>query len=122
MVRLYTAHISHTFSPRLFPRQVTTLKEGVHSGGAGGIVPSSFRILRNLLDRLEDSNTGRLLVDDLHVEIPSQRVEQAQVGTASSSPLGISFHQKSDGCVCVCVCVWACVKASGSVPGQQGPL
>ena len=44
--------------------------EGVHSGDACGIVPSSFRILRQLLSRLEDEATGRILPDGLHVEIP----------------------------------------------------
>ena len=41
--------------------QVNVLREGVHSGDASGIVPSSFRIMRQVLDRLEDSATGRLL-------------------------------------------------------------
>jgi len=58
--------------------KVTTLKEGLHSGAAGGIVASSFRVLRNVLERLEDSHTGHLLLDELHVDIPAQRVEQAQ--------------------------------------------
>lgn len=39
---------------------VTVLKEGVHSGSASGIVPSSFRILRKLLDRIENSETGEI--------------------------------------------------------------
>ena len=38
---------------------VEVLNEGVHSGDASGVVPSSFRIARQLLDRLEDSRTGR---------------------------------------------------------------
>jgi acetylornithine deacetylase/succinyl-diaminopimelate desuccinylase-like protein len=37
---------------------VEVLDEGVHSGDASGIVPSSFRILRRLLSRLEDEETG----------------------------------------------------------------
>ncbi|MGH9771697.1 MAG: M20/M25/M40 family metallo-hydrolase, partial [Candidatus Acidiferrales bacterium] len=37
---------------------VDILTEGVHSGGSGGIVPSSFRIVRHLLDRVEDSSSG----------------------------------------------------------------
>jgi acetylornithine deacetylase/succinyl-diaminopimelate desuccinylase-like protein len=49
---------------------VEVLTEGVHSGMAGGVVPSSFRILRRLLDRVEDSATGKILVDALHVGIP----------------------------------------------------
>ncbi|MCX8517146.1 MAG: M20/M25/M40 family metallo-hydrolase, partial [Rhodoferax sp.] len=40
--------------------KVQILTEGVHSGDASGLVPSSFRILRQVLDRLEDSATGRL--------------------------------------------------------------
>jgi acetylornithine deacetylase/succinyl-diaminopimelate desuccinylase-like protein len=55
---------------------VEVLTEGVHSGMAGGVVPSSFRILRQLLDRVEDSATGRILVDALHVDIPDDRLRQ----------------------------------------------
>ncbi|HYH49566.1 MAG TPA: M20/M25/M40 family metallo-hydrolase [Acidimicrobiia bacterium] len=55
---------------------VEVLTEGVHSGMAGGVVPSSFRILRRLLDRVEDSATGKVLVDALHVEIPADRLRQ----------------------------------------------
>jgi acetylornithine deacetylase/succinyl-diaminopimelate desuccinylase-like protein len=49
------------------------LRIGQHSGGAGGIVPSSFRILRELLDRLEDSATGEVLLPEAHVTIPADR-------------------------------------------------
>ena len=58
--------------------RVDILEEGVHSGDASGIVPSSFRILRMLLDRIEDVNTGKLLVAEMHDPIPQQRVEQAE--------------------------------------------
>lgn len=57
---------------------VSVLNEGVHSGDASGVVPSSFRVLRQLLSRLEDETTGRILIDALHVEIPEQRLQQAQ--------------------------------------------
>jgi acetylornithine deacetylase/succinyl-diaminopimelate desuccinylase-like protein len=57
---------------------VKVLTEGVHSGAAGGIVPSSFRILRSLLSRIEDEATGRMILPDLFVEIPSDRLKQAQ--------------------------------------------
>ena len=57
---------------------VDVLTEGVHSGDASGIVPSSFRILRILLDRLEDAATGRILPEWLHVEIPPQRADEAR--------------------------------------------
>ncbi len=57
---------------------VKVLHEGVHSGDASGVVPSSFRLLRQLLSRLEDEATGRIIVEGLHVEIPAERVEQAR--------------------------------------------
>ncbi len=56
---------------------VNVLNEGVHSGDASGIVPSSFRLLRQLLSRLEDENTGRIRVEGLFVEVPAERQEQA---------------------------------------------
>ena len=55
------------------------LTEGVHSGSAGGIVPSSFRVLRKVLSRIEDEQTGQLLLDDLFVDIPEQRDTQARL-------------------------------------------
>jgi acetylornithine deacetylase/succinyl-diaminopimelate desuccinylase-like protein len=57
---------------------VEILSEGVHSGHASGIVPSSFRIARQLLNRIDDSATGRVLVPELHAEIPHERLRQAQ--------------------------------------------
>ena len=57
--------------------RVDVLTEGVHSGAAGGIVPSSFRIARALLDRIEASGDGRLLIDELFPEIPEERRVQA---------------------------------------------
>ncbi len=54
------------------------LSEGVHSGGAGGIVPSSFRVLRKLLSRIEDDDNGKLLPDVLYADLPVQRTEQAR--------------------------------------------
>ena len=58
--------------------KVEVLTEGVHSGDASGLVPSSFRILRQVLDRLEDSKTGRLLPESFHCAIPADRVEQSR--------------------------------------------
>ena len=57
---------------------VEILSEGVHSGHASGIVPSSFRIARQLLNRIDDAATGRVLLPELHAEIPAERVEQAR--------------------------------------------
>ncbi len=58
---------------------VKVLEQGVHSGDASGVVPSSFRIARLLLDRLEDSKTGAILPKAFHAEIPAGRVAQAKV-------------------------------------------
>ena len=57
---------------------VRVLTEGVHSGDASGIVPSSFRLTRALLSRLEDEATGAIKLQDLYVQIPPQRIEQAK--------------------------------------------
>jgi acetylornithine deacetylase/succinyl-diaminopimelate desuccinylase-like protein len=58
--------------------EVEVLTEGVHSGDAGGVVPSSFRIARQLLSRIEDEETGELLPRELYAPIPEDREEQAQ--------------------------------------------
>ena len=57
---------------------VEVLGEGVHSGDGGGIVPSSFRIARFLLERLEDAASGRILPPELYAEIPPERLAQAR--------------------------------------------
>jgi acetylornithine deacetylase/succinyl-diaminopimelate desuccinylase-like protein len=62
--------------------KVEVLTEGIHSGDASGLVPSSFRILRQVLDRLEDSKTGELLPESFHCEVPAARVAQAQATAA----------------------------------------
>ncbi|MEO8345109.1 MAG: M20 family metallopeptidase [Betaproteobacteria bacterium] len=57
---------------------VEVLTEGVHSGDASGIVPSSFRVARRILDRLEDSATGKVLPPEFHSPIPAERAMQAK--------------------------------------------
>ena len=57
---------------------VQVLKEGVHSGDAGGIIASSFRIIRHLLGRLEEASTGTILPAVFYEAIPQQRQEQAR--------------------------------------------
>jgi acetylornithine deacetylase/succinyl-diaminopimelate desuccinylase-like protein len=70
---------------------VDVLTEGVHSGAASGIVPSSFRVARQLLSRLEDESSGRILPAELHADIPAQRLQQA--GRAAEV-LGESVYRK----------------------------
>lgn len=58
--------------------KIEVLKNGIHSGLGSGIVPSPFLILRQLFDRIEDSRTGAIIVDELKVEIPKQHQEQSK--------------------------------------------
>jgi acetylornithine deacetylase/succinyl-diaminopimelate desuccinylase-like protein len=67
------------------------LTEGVHSGSAGGIVPSCFRVLRRMLSRIEDQNTGKILLDELNVDIPEERKQQARM---AAEVLGDSVYRK----------------------------
>ncbi len=62
--------------------RIEVLTEGVHSGDASGIVASSFRVARILLDRIEDAQTGQTRLPELEVEIPAQRREQAAAASA----------------------------------------
>lgn len=71
--------------------RVELIREGVHSGDASGIVPSSFRVLRNLLDRLEDSETGHIRPAALQVTIPEARRRQA---AHAAQVLGDRVHSK----------------------------
>lgn len=84
--------------------RVDILTEGVHSGDASGVVPSSFRVLRNVLDRLEDSATGRLLPEVFHCEVPTERMAQAR---ATADILGDELFRRFP---------WAHHDCGGSTP------
>ncbi len=56
---------------------------GLHSGSASGVVPSSFRILRSLLERVEDAETGQIRLAELNVDIPQDRRDQAAAAIAA---------------------------------------
>ncbi|MDA8296801.1 MAG: M20/M25/M40 family metallo-hydrolase [Actinomycetota bacterium] len=72
--------------------EVQVLDVGVHSGMAGGIVPDSFRIARQLLSRLEDEQTGELRLQALHVEVPEhRRHEIAELAEALGGAAAESF-------------------------------
>jgi acetylornithine deacetylase/succinyl-diaminopimelate desuccinylase-like protein len=71
--------------------KVEVLTEGIHSGDASGLVPSSFRVMRQVLDRLEDSATGRLLPASFHCEVPAERIEQAR---ATAAILGDEIYRR----------------------------
>ncbi len=71
--------------------KVEVLGEGVHSGDASGVVPSSFRILRQLLSRLEDEATGAVRPASFYVQIPAERLDQAKRAAAA---LGETVYTK----------------------------
>ena len=71
--------------------EVRVLDEGVHSGDASGVVPSSFRIMRQLLSRLEDEATGAVQPSEFYAQIPPERVMQARTAAAS---LGDAVYTK----------------------------
>jgi len=91
--------------------KVEILTEGVHSGDASGLVPSSFRILRQLLDRLEDSHSGQLLPEAFHCQVPVERVDQARLAAAT---LGQEVWRRFP---------WACGADGGaSLPTTTDPV
>jgi acetylornithine deacetylase/succinyl-diaminopimelate desuccinylase-like protein len=91
--------------------KVEILTEGVHSGDSSGLVPSSFRILRHVLDRLEDSKTGRLLPEAFHCDIPADRIEQSR---ATAKILGDEVWKRFP---------WACGADGGpTLPTTSDPL
>lgn len=61
---------------------VEVLSEGVHSGAASGLVPSSFRVARRLLDRIDDSATGTVRSPVFHAQVPDDRELEAQAAGA----------------------------------------
>jgi acetylornithine deacetylase/succinyl-diaminopimelate desuccinylase-like protein len=67
------------------------LTEGVHSGAASGIVPSSFRVIRHALDKLEDAATGAARLEALHADVPEERLAQAR---AAAEVLGDMVFRK----------------------------
>jgi acetylornithine deacetylase/succinyl-diaminopimelate desuccinylase-like protein len=71
--------------------RVDVLREGVHSGTASGVVPSSFRVLRELLARVEDVHSGAILADELNTPIPADRRSQAE---AAAKVLGETVSAK----------------------------
>ena len=67
--------------------RVDVLSEGVHSGTASGVVPSSFRTARQLISRVEDEDSGQIKTEALHADIPEQRLEQAKLAAETLQEL-----------------------------------
>lgn len=53
-------------------------KNGYHSGEVGGIVPETFRIVRNLIDRIDDSKTGKV-TSEFDAELPDWKDKEVKL-------------------------------------------
>jgi acetylornithine deacetylase/succinyl-diaminopimelate desuccinylase-like protein len=71
--------------------EVSLLTEGVHSGDGTGVIASSERVVRMLLERIEDTHTGEIRLSNLHTKIPAQRVAQAK---RTASTIGADVYTK----------------------------
>ena len=76
--------------------RVDVIEEGWHSGMASGLVPSSFRLVRILLDRIEDAATGQVLLDAAHVDIPEHRRAEAKAMADALDGTGEDFGLVGD--------------------------
>jgi acetylornithine deacetylase/succinyl-diaminopimelate desuccinylase-like protein len=83
--------------------EIAVLEEGIHSGGYGGIAPSTFRIMRMLFERLEDASTGNLLPKGFHCPIPLERLREAE---ATARIMGDDVWKKLP---------WSCGQDGGAV-------
>jgi acetylornithine deacetylase/succinyl-diaminopimelate desuccinylase-like protein len=63
---------------------VRVLDSAQHSGTASGVVPSSMRIMRSLLDRIEDAATGEILLPELHAPVPEDRLAEIKASVAAA--------------------------------------
>ncbi len=70
---------------------VDVLTEGVHSGDASGVVASSFRVARALLERIDDTHSGMVRHAEFHAAIPHERIDQAR---AAGEVLGSNLWQR----------------------------
>ncbi len=58
--------------------EIGVLQQGVHSGDAGGVVADPFRLLRQLLERIEEPGSGRIRLPECHCPIPKHRLAEAE--------------------------------------------
>jgi acetylornithine deacetylase/succinyl-diaminopimelate desuccinylase-like protein len=72
--------------------EIEVCADDPHSGRASGVLPSAYRISRMLLDRIEDSTSGRVLLDTAHVDIPVHRIDEARIAAAAFPRLSGSFR------------------------------
>jgi acetylornithine deacetylase/succinyl-diaminopimelate desuccinylase-like protein len=103
---------------------VAVVREGLHSGDVSGMVPSTFRIARSLLSRVEDERTGEIRLRACRVDVPPERVEQARATAAEIGAIADRYPfvdgagpTTADGAEQLLVRTWS---ASLSVVGADG--
>ena len=104
--------------------RVDIVTAGLHSGDVSGMVPSTFRIARSLLSRIEDEATGHVLLDSCQAEVPADRVEQARSTAAEIGPIADHYPfvdgagpTTTDACEQLLARTW---QATLSVVGADG--
>ena len=75
-------------------------KQGYHSGELGGIIPETFRVVRELLSRVDDATTGRCC-DELQTDIPEWAHEEAKRMVELSGDLMYKGYKVHDGVKCM---------------------
>ena len=78
--------------------RVAVLEQGVHSGSASGVAPSSFRVLRQLLDRIEDAATGDILLDEFARRFPMSTYEPPTNSPTNSATSSQRNSRHSPAC------------------------
>lgn len=104
--------------------RVDVLERGQHSGMVGGAAPSSVRIIRQLLDRVEDSANGAILLDSFNVDIPGDRLEEArraaEIGVDPRDDIALSGDTTSDSPDAVEAILDTCWRPSMSTVSAAG--
>lgn len=105
---------------------VRVVEEGLHSGGYSGFVPDGFRVLRHLLERIEDSADGRVLLPEAWVEVPPETkaalarvAERIGAGRVREAPLtpGVAPVTGDDPLEALLATTW---RPQLTVVGQDG--
>jgi acetylornithine deacetylase/succinyl-diaminopimelate desuccinylase-like protein len=80
--------------------QIDCAHGGYHSGEVGGIVPETMRIMRHLLDRIDDSKTG-MCCEALNCEIPERFKTEAKFMAELSGPEMYKKYHVCEGVDCM---------------------
>jgi acetylornithine deacetylase/succinyl-diaminopimelate desuccinylase-like protein len=72
-------------------------KDSYHSGEVGGIVPETFRVVRQLIDRLDNSVTGEVC-PELLVETPDWKKKEAEYMVSIAGESLCNKYGVVDGC------------------------